>query len=93
MYEYKILGYNLNFVPTPKNVNKNELLMDVNKFNRKIKLKAYFDNSLPKDGLYFKNDSQWEPNNVHHTVKTFSEDVKNKIKDGMTKPPRGKEKN
>ena len=56
MYEYKILGYNLNFVPTPKNVNKNELLMDINKFNRKIKLKAYFDNSLPKDGIYFKND-------------------------------------
>ena len=83
MYEYKILGYNLNFVPTPKNVNKNELLMDINKFNRRIKLKAYFDNSLPKDGLYFKNDSQWEPNNVHHTVKTFSEDLKNKITESL----------
>ena len=75
-HEYKILGYNLNFVPTPENVNKKEVLEHINKFNRKIKLKAHFDTSLPKEGLYFKNDSQWEPSNVHHTIKTFAEDLK-----------------
>jgi hypothetical protein len=64
-------------------VNKKELLQDINKFNRKIKLKAHFGTSLPKEGLYFKNESQWEPSNVHHTVKTFSEDLKNRVTESL----------
>ena len=83
VHEYKILGYNLNFVPTPENINKKELLLDINKFNRKIKLKAHFGTSLPKGGLYFKNESEWEPGKVHHTVKTFTEDFKNRVKQSV----------
>ena len=79
VYEYKLLGYNLNFVPTPENINKKEILQDVKKFNRKIKLKSYFGATPPKEGLYFKNESQWEPNNIHHTVKTFGEDLENRV--------------
>ena len=55
VHEYKILGYNLNFVPTLENINKKELLLDINKFNRKIKLRAHFGTNLPEGGLYFKN--------------------------------------
>ena len=29
VHEYKILGYNLNFVPTPENIDKKELLLDI----------------------------------------------------------------
>ena len=85
VHEYKILGYNLNFVPTPENINKKELLLDINKFNRKIKLRAHFGTSLPEGGLYFKNNSEWEPGNVHHTVKTFTEDFKNRVKHNINK--------
>ena len=59
--EYKLLGYNLNFVPTPEYVNKNELMHDIKKFNRRIKLKSHFGTPLPKGELYFKSNSTWEP--------------------------------
>ena len=81
--EYKLLGYNLNFVPTPDSINKNELFQDVNKFNRRIKLKSHFGN-LPKEGLYFKTNSTREPSNTHHTVKTFTEDFSKKISESLT---------
>ena len=78
--EYKLLGYNLNFVPTPDSVNKNELKHDIKTFNRRIKLRSHFGTPLSKGDLYFKTNSTWEPNSVHHTVKTFSEDLENKVK-------------
>ena len=43
--EYKLLNKNLNFIPTPKVYNKNELDADLNDFFRRIKLKAYFKNT------------------------------------------------
>ena len=55
--EFKLLGYNLNFVPTPNKINKNELLHDVKNFNRRIKLRSHFG-TLPKEGLYFKSNSK-----------------------------------
>ena len=78
--EYKILGYNLNFVPTPGSINKNELLHDVQKFNRRIKLRSHFGTTLQKGDLYFKSNSTWEPNDVYHTVKTFIEDFNQKVR-------------
>ena len=80
--EYKLLGYNLNFVPTPETINKNELLHDIKRFNRRIKLRSHFG-TLPKEGLYFKSNSTWEPTNIHHTVKTFTEDFSRKIKNSL----------
>ena len=77
------MGYNLNFVPTPEKIDKKELINDISKFNRRIKLKSHFGEALPNDGLYFKNDSNWEPANPHHTVKTFAENFKNKIVDSL----------
>ena len=76
--EYKLLGYNLNFVSTPKSVDKEEFLLDIKRFNRRIKLKSHFGDS-PKDNLYFKSTSTWEPTDIHHTVKTFTEDFGRKV--------------
>ena len=39
----------LNFIPTPKVYNKNELDNDLNKFFRLIKLIDHFKNSINKD--------------------------------------------
>ena len=84
--EFKLLGYNLNFVPTPNKINKNELLQDVKNFNRRIKLKSHFGN-LPKEGLYFKSNSTWIPQNTHHTVKTFTEDFERRVKENLNQEP------
>lgn len=80
--EFKLLGYNLNFVPTPKNVNKTEVLNDIKQFNRRIKLKSHFGD-LPQEGLYFKSTSNWLPTNVHHTVNTFAEDLTRKVENSL----------
>ena len=79
--EYKLSGYNLNFVPTMVQIN--ELLHDIKKINRRFKLRAHFGNALPKGDLYFKSESNWEPSNTHHTVKTSADDLKNKITNSL----------
>ena len=86
VYEYKVLGYNSNFIPTPDHLNKSQLLKDLSDFNRSIKLKAHFKNNTPAD----KNDEtvrfrpkpeqKWTPTNVHHTVETFIESFGNQVK-------------
>ena len=40
--QYKLLGYNLNFVPTPNKINKLELNKDLKQFGRRIKLRDHF---------------------------------------------------
>ena len=88
--EFKLLGKNLNFVPTPDAVNKKELLKDIDKFNRRIKLRAHFGSS-PMEGLHLKSDSTWVPQNIHHTVKTFTEDLSRKVESSLeTNPKTGK---
>ena len=79
------MGYNLNFIPTPEKINKKELLDDINNFNRRIKLKSHFGEAAPKEGLYFKSNTSWEPPNPHYTVKTFTESFKNKIVNCLNK--------
>ena len=61
--EYKLLGYNLNFIPTPEKLNKKEIMENINNFNRRVKLKSHFGETPPKEGLYFKSNSKWEPPN------------------------------
>ena len=72
----------MNFVSTPKNVNKSEVLNDIKQFNRRIKSKSHFGD-LPKEGLYFKSTSNWLPTNTHHTVKTFVEDFTQKVENSL----------
>ena len=63
-------------------MNKTEILKDIKQFNRRIKLKSHFGN-LPKEGLYFKSTSTWEPTDTHHTVKTFAEDFNRKVESSL----------
>ena len=83
VYEFKILGYNFNFIPTPRQLNKEQVMEDVNQFARKIKLKTHFGNQTrPIDETtIFKaaSNKEWTPR-VHHTVETFIEAFKKDIK-------------
>ena len=85
--EYKLLGYNLNYIPTPNSINKSELAKDINKFARRIKLRDHFGASLPSDKPAFKYQSTWEPANNHHTVQTFLEDFSRKVSNELEKEP------
>ena len=78
--EFKILGYNLNFIPTPGKINKKQLEQDVKQFGRRIKLRDHFGVSLSEKPI-FKSNSSWEPSENHHTVKTFLEDFSRKVRD------------
>ena len=73
VYEYKLLDYNLNFLVTPDFLNKKYFLRDINKFNRRVKLKSNFGALPNKKEIFFKSNSIWETTKVHHTVKTFIE--------------------
>ena len=77
------MGYNLNFVSTPHTLNKKDLLQDINKFNRRIILKSHFGTAANREGIHFKSKSTWEPANIHHTVKTFTENFTKKVTDRM----------
>ena len=41
--EYKLLGYNFNFIPTPTRFNHNH--NDISNFGRKLKLKVHISNT------------------------------------------------
>ena len=71
--EFKTLGYNLNFIPTPGKLNKKQLEQDIKLFGRRIKLRDHFGVSQPVKQI-FKSKSSWEPSEDHHMVKTFLDD-------------------
>ena len=77
--QYKLLGYNLNFVPTPSKINKLELNKDILQFGRRIKLRDHFGLTPPTDGPKLRSQSTWEPANNHHTVHTFIEDFSRRV--------------
>lgn len=67
-----------------------QLQTDINQFTRKIKLKAHFNQNEKqarneatenaKPPFRIKNhSSNWEPDKIHHTVKTFIESLRNEI--------------
>ena len=89
--EFKLLGYNLNFVPTPKTINKTELKRDLENFNRRIKLRDHFG-IAPTEKPIFKSNSTWEPKNTHHTVRTFLEDFNKKVTEELNPGPSQQER-
>ena len=99
VYEYKVLGYNSNFIPTPEHLNKYKLMQNISDFSRSIKLKAHFKNETLPD----KNDEsfrfrpapaqKWTPPNVHHTVNTFIESFENQVKNESKKCTRTRKNN
>ena len=47
--EYKLLGYNLNFIPTPNSINKTDLSRDIKQFDRRMKLRDHFGDTPRKN--------------------------------------------
>ena len=85
------MGKNLNFSPTPGSHNKKILLEETNELLTKIKLKSHFgtDNNMEKtEENIFKKKSNWEPTNIHHSVQTFCDAIRNDINDATRKPAR-----
>ena len=80
--EYKLLGYNLNFIQTPNSINKKDLTHDIKQFSRRIKLRDHFGLTTPEKQA-FKLTSIWEPSENHHTVKTFLDDFSRKVDHGL----------
>ena len=90
--EYILWNKNLNFVPTPKVYNKNELDADLNDFFRHIKLKAYFkdmpnNKNDDKNRMLKQNNKKWT-SNKHDTINTYVEAVKKDTKQSKTVPPK-----
>ena len=86
VYEFKILGYNLNFIPTPNFFNEMNFNRDVKQFHRRIKLRSHFgitESPNLTEKIFSKSNSTWEPKEIHHTVNTFIEDFTQKINNSL----------
>ena len=91
MLQFKVLNKNLNFCPTPGYYRKKEIKSDIKNFDRKIKLKAFFQlkerNKTDKNNITtldmpsIKPKSNWEPQKNQYTVNTFIEVVDNDIEE------------
>ena len=83
--EYKLLNKNLNFIPTSKVYNRNELDNDLNNFFGPIKLKTHFKDSIKKDiddenTIFQANKNKsWVPDKNHCSIDTFVKAVKKDI--------------
>ena len=85
--QFDLLNKNLNFCPAPGHYNKSILKKDLESFNRKIKLKAFFCNKniqkqeteLANKEPNIKCKTNWEPKKNHHTVEMFIEAVNKDI--------------
>ena len=86
--EYKLLGYNLNFVPAPKSINKTEIMRDIKQFDRKIRLRDHFGDT-PHIKPIYKTSSTWVPKDTHHTVRTFLEDFSRRVENELESPREG----
>ena len=70
----------MNFIPSKRIFNKNDVIKDIDTFSRKIKLRAHFEaDSQPRSELerkFYPTNKSWEPKKTHHTVSTFLEKFK-----------------
>ena len=88
-----MLGYNLNFVPSPNFFDKTKFKHDTKNFCRRIKLRSYFGNSNFTASPFKSTNSSWEPKEIHHTVETFIEQFANDINQSLDMPRSGPKKN
>ena len=87
--QFKLLNKNLNFCPMPGYYNKKEIKTDIENFERKIKLKSFFElknqnksnenNSTSPDIPNITPKSTWEPPKNHHNINTFIEALNNDV--------------
>ena len=80
------MGYNFNFILTPKKSDQNQFENDISNLGRKLKLRTHFGNTKTLDtndeSITFKpptNKTWTPPPKVHHTIKTFSESFQKQI--------------
>ena len=78
-YEYSLLNKGLSFCPTPKQYNRANVNKDLEKFFRRIKLRAHFgidkkaeDEPTTEEEMFgIKSKSNWTPKYTDRTVETF----------------------
>lgn len=75
--EIKVLSKGLNFCPTPKEINRFELIKDISEFGRKMKCRAYFsqfggsEQKRSERETRFKAKSSWVPDKVDPALELF----------------------
>ena len=86
MYQYKLLNEHLNFCPTRRRYNKNDVINEFKQFKRKIRFKADFALQENHDinQLIYEEKSPWEPDKNHQAVNTFIETIDNDIKNVLS---------
>ena len=88
MHEFKLLGYNLNFIPAPGYLNLNHFNQDIMPFGRKIKLRAHFgpnNKTNNREIMFHKGNITWKPSQVHHTISTFLESFSNSLNETLNR--------
>ena len=77
---------NLNFIPNPGRYNKHTFEKDTNAFFRSTILKSHFGNGQAKTYLGYKpkSNKNWLPKDIHHSVKTFIESLKDDMNSTTT---------
>ena len=89
--ERRVLSKGLKFIPTPKRVNEDDILLDLEKFYRRIRLHAHFNDpnqnirSCPEDDddifrKYQKKNSDWTPLTSPLAVDSFVNRCREEIK-------------
>ena len=71
----------MNFIPNPGHYNKKDFNNDLDDYFRRIMLRAHFGNNEPNiyEGYTNPTNNQWTPREIHHSVKTYIQAVKNDI--------------
>ena len=73
---FELLNKNLNFCPVPREFNRLNFTADLQRFFRRIKLRAHFEKPDPsytpsESELFARRNKTWTPKFNHHTVDTF----------------------
>ena len=88
---FELLNKNLNFCPVPGEFNRLNLNTDLQRFFRRIKLRAHFEkrdpNRTPSESELFScRDKSWTPRINHHSVDTFISCVTKELKLANSNP-------
>ena len=88
---FEFLNKNLNFCPVPGGYDRLNLNTDLQRFFRRIKLRAHFDkpdpNHIPSESeLFARPDKNWTPKFNHHSVDTFISCVTKELKECKPNP-------
>ena len=74
--QIRVLSEGLNFCPTPREINRFEIIKDLTEFGRRMKCRAYFGLDGESDRqsdkrTHVKEKSKWSPENVDPALDLF----------------------